>query len=382
MALLSLDLCGAEVLWNGAFEARDISVQDGGITGSPCGRRVDLSGYLVLPGIVDVHGDAFERQLAPRRGVVTDLRPGLRALDAELAASGITTAILAQFWSWEGGMRSPEFARRLLASLADAGDSLNTDIRVQLRFETHLLDDYAAIAETVSEFDVGYVVFNDHLPHRALELGKRPPRLTGQALKSGRSPEAHLELLRHLHRRTNDVGPALETLIPKLKELGVLLGSHDDPATAERNQWNGRGVGIAEFPETLEVARAAKQQGNGVVLGAPNAVRGGSHAGKLSAREAVAGGLCDALASDYHYPSLLQAVIALAGEDRSEFAAAWALVSSGPAKLLRLADRGHLAQGKRADLVVFDPAECRIGATISGGRVAYLSGRMAERFLR
>jgi alpha-D-ribose 1-methylphosphonate 5-triphosphate diphosphatase len=206
--------------------------------------------------------------------------------------------------------------------------------------------------------------------------------LTGQALKSGRSPEAHLELLQNLHRRAIDVGPALDRLIPKFQETGVLLGSHDDPSVAVRKHWNDRCVGIAEFPETLEVARAAKLQGDGVVLGAPNVVRGGSHSGKLSAREAVEEDICDALASDYHYPSLLQAVIVLADGDKAEFAAAWELVSSGPAKLLGFADRGHLSQGMRADLLVFDPAEGRIGATISGGQVAHLNGQVAHRFLR
>ena len=381
MPPLSLDLCGAEVLWDSELERRDISVQDGKISGSHVGRPIDLAGFMVLPGIIDVHGDAFERQLAPRRGVVTDLRPGLLALDAELAANGITTAMLAQFWSWEGGMRSPEFARRLLSVLGRARGALNTDMRVQLRFETHLLDDYEAFAEAVADFSVGYVVFNDHIPHSALELGRRPPRLTGQALKSGRNPEVHLELLRGLHARTNEVGPELDRLIPALKERGVLLGSHDDPTTDIRQHWNEVGVGIAEFPETSEVAQAAKAAGDRVVLGAPNVVRGGSHAGKLSAREAVAKGLCDALASDYHYPSVLQAVIALSGANKDAFAGNWSLVSSGPAKLLGLADRGHLIPEMRADLVVFDPAEGRIGATISGGSIAHLSGKVAERFL-
>jgi alpha-D-ribose 1-methylphosphonate 5-triphosphate diphosphatase len=381
MPPLSLVLRRADILWDGVFEARDLSLHDGEIDDDFRGNSVDLKGYQVLPGIVDIHGDAFERQLAPRRGVITDLGSGLHALDAELAASGITTATLAQFWSWEGGMRSPEFARRLLRTLADAKYTLNTDMHVQLRFETHLLDDYEAIIETVEEFGVGYLVFNDHLPHRALDLDKRPPRLIGQALKGGRSPEAHLKLLRDLHARSDDVAPALERLIPALKTRGVLLGSHDDPTAVAREQWHAAGVGISEFPETSEAARSARGLGNGIVLGAPNAVRGGSHTGKLSAREAVVGGCCDALASDYHYPSLLQAVIALTDGDAQAFACTWRLVSSGPALLLGLADRGRLAPGMRADLVVYDPDARRIGATITGGRIAHLSGPVAERFL-
>ena len=79
---------------------------------------MDLDGYWVMPGIVDIHGDGFERHLAPRRGAVSDLAAGLVAVEAELAANGITTAVLAQFYSWEGGMRSPDFARKFLYARA------------------------------------------------------------------------------------------------------------------------------------------------------------------------------------------------------------------------------------------------------------------------
>jgi len=64
----------------------------GGLVGTAAGGRpVDLSGKLILPGIVDLHGDGFERHLAPRRGAMTDLAAGLVSAEAELAANGITT---------------------------------------------------------------------------------------------------------------------------------------------------------------------------------------------------------------------------------------------------------------------------------------------------
>ncbi|MCW8981952.1 MAG: hypothetical protein OQJ83_11255, partial [Altibacter sp.] len=44
------------------------------------------------------------------------------------------------------------------------------------------------------------------------------------------------------------------------------------------------GVNIAEFPETKEAAEAAHRMGDGVILGAPNVMRGGSHNGNVSAR--------------------------------------------------------------------------------------------------
>ncbi|AVO38471.1 alpha-D-ribose 1-methylphosphonate 5-triphosphate diphosphatase [Pukyongiella litopenaei] len=381
MTALRCDLAGARVLLpgQGLVPAR-LTIADGVIAGAPVGRAVDLAGFLLLPGIVDLHGDGFERHVAPRRGAMTQLEEGVIATGAELAANGITTAVLAQFHSWEGGLRGPEFAARFFAGLAQARAHVVTDLIPQLRLETHLLDDFAALPARLAGWGIDYVVFNDHLPHDRLAAGRRPPRLAGQALKAGRNPERHLEMLQALHARGAEVPAALDALCARLAAQGVRMGSHDDRTAQDRAAWAARGVRIAEFPETAEAAEAARAEGSGIILGAPNLVRGASHKGNVSARDLVAAGLCDALASDYHYPSPRRAALALADSGTLDFAAAWALVSEGPARLLDLSDRGRLAPGLRADLVLLDEADGRVAATIAGGRVAYMQGDVAARF--
>jgi len=378
--MTDLLLHGAEVLRPEGFAQEPLGIVAGKIGDADGARQVDLRGYQILPGIVDLHGDGFERHLAPRRGAMKNLGDGLVSVDAELAANGVTTAVLAQFWSWEGGMRSPDFARRFLEALS-ATEGLRTEMLVQLRFESHLLEDYTAFEAVVAAFDVPYVVFNDHLPHAALAKGKKPPRLTGQALKSGRSPEAHLALLQALHAVTESVPEAVARLAARLADKGVKLGSHDDDSAATRENWRGCGLSISEFPETMEAAEAAKAAGDPVVMGAPNVVRGGSHSGKVSAAEMVAAGLVDGLASDYHYPAPRQAVLRLVEDGVCDFAQAWALVSAKPAEVLGLNDRGTLETGKRADLVIVDAQSGRIGATLVGGQVSFMAGDVAARFM-
>lgn len=376
--MLSLTLTNAEVLTPEGLIRSDLTIADGLIAADPAPRRVDLSGCLILPGIVDLHGDGFERHLAPRRGAMKDLTEGLSSLDAELAANGITTAVLAQFFSWEGGMRGPDFAERLADAL-DRFDPLS-DMRMQLRLETHLLDDYPRAEALIERAGIGYVVFNDHVPHKALAAGKRPPRLTGQALKSGRSPEAHHALLRRLHERRHEVPAALSALAARLAGRGVLMGSHDDATAEARAAYRAMGVCVSEFPETAEAAEAARAAGDPVILGAPNVVRGGSHSGNVTAAALLARGTGDALVSDYHYPALRQAAVALKREGH-DLAQVWTLLSERPARILGLADRGRLVPGLRADLVVLDKATGRIGATLSKGRISHMAGAMAERFL-
>lgn len=371
---------GASVLTPQGWSDAPLSIAGGQIAESGRGKDVDLSGYLILPGIVDAHGDGFERHMAPRRGALREAQSGVVAAASELAVIGITTAVFAQFFSWEGGMRGPDFAEHVFESVCAVRGSVPVDMQMQLRMETHLIDEFARAEQAVDRFGIRYVVFNDHLPHRRLSEGRKPPRLTGQALKSGRSPEAHLALMQSLHERSSEVPEALDALSANLLARGVVLGSHDDRSTVDRETWSQRGATVSEFPETLEAAQAARADGAQIVLGAPNIVRGASHAGNIAASELVEAGLCDALASDYHYPSPMRAAFRLEELGLCDLTTAWHMISRGPALLLGLHDRGELTAGKRADLIVLDRKTRRVVATIAGGTVAHMSGPVALRF--
>ncbi len=380
-SLADLKLIGSDVLGPTGVHQAGLCIDAGVIVDDGVGRVVDLTGFLILPGIVDVHGDGFERHLAPRRGAMKQMAEGLVATEAELAANGITTAVLAQFVSWEGGLRGLDFADQVFTSLRQTAPQLITEVHAQLRLETHLLDLYDRVPDLVAEWDIPYVVFNDHLPHGRLAQGKHPPRMVGQALKAGRNPEAHFALLMDLHERSADVPAALDRLCSRLLSAGIRIGSHDDKTEAGRKAWHGRGVRIAEFPETLEAAETAKRQGDLVVLGAPNVVRGGSHKGNVSAIDLITLGLADAIASDYHYPSPRRAALMLEKTGLLPLVDAWRLVSAGPAAVLGFEDRGVLDVGKRADLLILDRKTERVAASMVKGRFSYMTGDVAERFI-
>lgn len=379
--MLSLDFTGAEVLGPQGLHRDRLSFAGGVIVDAPVGRAVDLTGYLVLPGIVDVHGDGFERHLAPRRGAMKQMAEGLVAVEAELAANGITTATLAQFVSWEGGVRSPEFAEQVFSHLRDVAPQMVTDLRGQLRFETYQLELFDTLPEKMAEWGLRYIVFNDHLPHDRLQAGVQPRRLVSQALKARRSPEKHLAMMQAMEARRDEVPAALDTLCARLAADGVAMGSHDDTTAEGRATWAARGVNVAEFPETLEAAEAAATQGGIVVMGSPNVVRGGSHNLNVSAVDLIAMGYCNALASDYHYPSARRAALMLWQNGMRDLAGAWSLVSAGPAAVLGLDDRGVLEAGKRADMVVLERESLRVAATFVQGRVSHMSGDIAARFI-
>jgi alpha-D-ribose 1-methylphosphonate 5-triphosphate diphosphatase len=87
-------------------------------------------------------------------------------------------------------------------------------------------------------------------------------------------------------------------------------------------------------------------------------------------------GLCSILASDYYYPAQLLAAFRLVADDILPLPDAWALVSSAPAAAARLTDRGVIAEGRRADLILVDDSIAlrpRIVAVIAGGRLVHLA---------
>ncbi len=78
---------GAVLVESDGLQRADLNLRDGLIElGRGDGPQFDASGLLVLPGIVDLHGDAFERQLQPRPGV--DFPTDLALRDTEFSVVG------------------------------------------------------------------------------------------------------------------------------------------------------------------------------------------------------------------------------------------------------------------------------------------------------
>jgi alpha-D-ribose 1-methylphosphonate 5-triphosphate diphosphatase len=375
-----LRLTGAEILRDGAMQRRSVALADGRITRGPL-PEVDLTGYLILPGIIDLHGDGFERQIEPRPGAAFPLQAALPAVDRDCAANGVTTAWLAQGWSWEGGRRSPEGAEALLTALDAYRPQALTDLRVQLRAEVHLVDSGPQLIAAVARHRVDFVVFNDHL-EQAQEMRRlRAEDFAIWARKNGRTPQEMLGAVEAAARRTREVPRHLCRLADAFDEMGVIYGSHDDPDGETRERYSMIGARVAEFPTTRRAAAAARAMMSPVLLGAPNVVRGGSQAGNVSAIDLIAEGLCNVLVSDYHLPALALAAWRLVDRGLMDLPGAWRLISGGPAEVMRMADRGRIEPGLRADLVVVHAATRRIEATIAGGRLTYLAGEAARRFL-
>lgn len=376
--LSPLRLTHAQTLIDGALMDHPLTLADGIISEGPA-RELDLRGYLVLPGIIDLHGDGFERHLSPRPSAPFDKKKALGSAAAELAVNGVTTAWFAQSWSWEGGFRSGEATVELLAALDAVRAGLLPDVRVQIRLETHVTDQHREVMQAVADHGVDYVVFNNHLPE-AFEMARdKPDRFAQWAAQTRRTPAEMTAVIEAADALSAEVPQALAVIAGDLAARGVRMGSHDDGTAEVRAFYRGIGAAVCEFPTTVEAATAARAAGEPVLMGAPNMVRGGSQSGNIAAEDLIRAGLCDALVSDYYYPALSQAAWALVAAGLRDLPGAWDMISGAPARIAGLGDRGHLGFGARADVVVVNPETHRVEMTICHGRVAHLSGALAAR---
>ena len=375
-----LRLVGATVLRDGMMQDRSVAIEGGVISKGPL-PEVDLTGYLVLPGIIDLHGDAFERHIAPRPSAPFPIETGLHATDRDAAANGVTTAWLAQSWSWEGGHRSPDMAEDMMESLAALRPQMMTDLRLQLRVETHTVDTADRLLAAVRRFGVDYVVFNNHLDEAVSLAQARPVELALWAAKSGRTPEAQMALVEATRKQSTQVPRYLCRLAEAFDTLGVQYGSHDDPDGETRERFSMIGARICEFPTARSAAALARAVNDPVLMGAPNVVRGGSQSGNIAAVDLIRRGLCDALVSDYYYPALSRAAFRLVDDGVMDLPAAWAMISTRPAEIMHLSDRGVIDYGKRADLCVVNATTRQVEATLVAGRLTHLTGEAARRFL-
>ncbi|QEL25666.1 alpha-D-ribose 1-methylphosphonate 5-triphosphate diphosphatase [Bosea sp. F3-2] len=374
---MSTKITGAQALLD-ELVATDVSIEGGRIASlggasQTANLVLHAEGCLVLPGIVDCHGDAFERHIMPRPGVAFDIDLALRDADRALLASGITTAFHGVTWSWEPGLRGAENARRLVERIAALKPELGADTRFHMRHETFNLDAEEEIAAWLIEGRIGVLAFNDHT-EGTLKSRHRPDKIGKMVERTGLSHDAFMELVDRVYARKGEVAGSIARLAEAARKAGVPTLSHDDMSPEMRREHRALGIAIAEFPINEATAHEAASVGEAVVFGAPNVVRGGSHTGCPAAEEMVRQGLCTILASDYYYPALPLAPFLLTERGTASFAATWKLVSENPATALGLTDRGRIASGLRADLVIVRPEPTpRVMATIAGGRLVHLA---------
>jgi alpha-D-ribose 1-methylphosphonate 5-triphosphate diphosphatase len=319
-------------------------------------RGEDLAGDLLLPGLIELHTDHLEAHYAPRPKVYWDPLAAVVSFDGQLATSGITTVLDSlRVWTEEGVEEADGKAETLADAIAQARaeDLLRVDHLLHLRCEVPMPSVVAEASRLIGRSDVRLASLMDHTPGQRQFRDERKLRDYYRGKKGGLT-DAELDAL-FANRLANQAAHAAQNyrrLVELANAHGVPLASHDDTtldhvADAVRDR-----VAIAEFPTNVEAAEALHAAGIRVLMGAPNLVRGGSHAGNVATADLARAGVLDVMSSDYMPASLLMAALRLpALVPAIDLAAAVRTVTKTPAEAVGLPDRGEIAAGKRADLI-------------------------------
>jgi alpha-D-ribose 1-methylphosphonate 5-triphosphate diphosphatase len=368
-----------------AVERGSVRIENGQITeivshAVPGG--IEGKGQTLMPGFIDMHGDMIEQELEPRAGVDFPMPVALGALDARLATSGVTTAYASVSFSRgvrDGERRSFAHTSNVIRQLHAAMPEMRIDHRIHARFDITFENAVGVLGQLIDDDQVDLVSLMDHTPgqgqYRNLEI-----HIKNKAAHHGISEtEARQMVANAIAERTRPQDVILgnmQTVAKMCHTHGVALASHDDDTVDKARLMASLGAVIAEFPVTMDAASEAVAKGMMTAMGAPNAMRGQSYSGNLSARDLHAAGLLSILAADYHPAAILPAVRILAASDPDGLAGAVRLATANPARALGLTDRGVIAVGKRADLIVVDPRD-RINLTLSNGNVVYANGTLS-----
>ncbi|EHK65816.1 alpha-D-ribose 1-methylphosphonate 5-triphosphate diphosphatase [Achromobacter arsenitoxydans] len=366
------------VLADHVLENSAVLIGDGCILAiEPDGARadcvLDLQGQTLMPGLIDLHCDAIEKEAEPRSRVLFPLDFAVAQVDRRNAAAGITTPYHAlSFANSEWGVRNNQTAAQVVRTVRAFRDHSLVDNRIHCRYEVTDETSVDVLRLLMDEGAVDLLSVMDHSPgqgqFKTLESYLQY-MMGNHAMSREQAEEAA-----HSKARSRDGAVArVEALLSHAQSHGIPTASHDDDSIHRIATMRNLGVRMSEFPITLDTARAAVSCGLPTILGAPNVLRGQSQSGSMRAIDAIRAGVASCLCSDYQPSTLIAAAFAAQAQSDLSLPQAVALVTRNPADACGLSDRGRIAVGARADLVAVAQvgAQPLVSHTWSSGRLVF-----------
>ncbi|EEQ19163.1 hypothetical protein yinte0001_33350 [Yersinia intermedia ATCC 29909] len=342
---------------NGSLEIKNGLIHNYSDRQTQLSAAIDGQNGWLLPGLIELHTDNLDKFFTPRPNVDWPAHSAMSSHDALMVASGITTVLDAVAIGdvRDGGHRLDNLQKMINAVVDSQRAGLNrAEHRIHLRCELPHESTLPLFEELMMQPELSLVSLMDHSPGQRQFASRAKYREYYQGkyhLNDQQMAEFEEEQITLSARWS---APNRTAIADHCSRRGIPLASHDDATVEHVAESQALGSVIAEFPTTEVAARASHQHGLQVLMGAPNIVRGGSHSGNVAAHQLAAIGVLDILSSDYYPASLLDAAFRIAHDATNSFTLPQAvnLVTRNPASALGLQDRGVIAEGKRADLIL------------------------------
>lgn len=331
------------------------AIGDGFIEPATGETTLDAAGQLLLPGLIDIHTDAMDTEIAPRRRADFPIDVAFRELERRMSGCGITTVYHSLHLGYEVAEKNSEskYTRREIFervhALAQQPALINN--RIHLRYELTGLYAFDVVLDLLSAGQIDLLSVMDHTPGQGQTSVSN---FLKYMARNGLSDAEAAQKLADMQATPRLSPTQFDQLIGLAQAQGIPVASHDDDTAQKVDEMFAAGIRICEFPVSMEAAQRGKELGMSVIGGSSNVLRGGSLSGNLSIEDAINAGAVDSLCSDYYPPSMLHAVFWLAANDLT-LSEAVNLASLHPARAVGIADRtGSIETGKQADLILVD----------------------------
>jgi alpha-D-ribose 1-methylphosphonate 5-triphosphate diphosphatase len=269
---------------------------------------IDGKGKWLIPGIIDIHNDAIEKEIEPRPNALFPLEIALFSLESRLLSHGVTSIYHSlSFIDGDSGVRNSE---RIVSNIEGINRLKKHGIirhSIHARYDITEKKFCPILINMIENGNIQLVSFMDHTPgqgqYKKLEefekFVAKYRNLDAESVK--KLVESRLE-----KSRDGEILEFIDMLAEKAKKHGIPMASHDDDSPEKIALMKNKGVTISEFPIDIETAEAAAKEGQHIVVGAPNIIRGISNSGNMRAIDAVMRGYAHIICSDYLPSSILQ----------------------------------------------------------------------------
>ncbi|MBB6431375.1 alpha-D-ribose 1-methylphosphonate 5-triphosphate diphosphatase [Algisphaera agarilytica] len=339
--------------------------------------HIDARGQVLMPGMIDLHSDAIESEIEPRPGVMLPTTFAIQQIDRSSAALGLTTVYHSlSFSGKELGLRNDELAASVARAVHAYAQTLHPciDNRVHARYEVTNDAAISVLQELLAEEVLSLLSLMDHTPGQG-QFQTMESYHNYLAKRYAYDTEALGTVIAEKLTAADGAWERATQLVEAAKQHDVPLASHDDDSASRVQMMIDLGVSLCEFPINAEAGEAIKEFGEHALVGSPNVFRGGSQSSGMRAIDAIEAGHADCLCSDYVPSTMLPAVWRVCDELGHSLPEAVRLVTLNPAEAVDLHDRGLLAPGLRADLLLVneDGEYPSVTRTWSRGRCTFRS---------
>lgn len=316
---------------------------------------IDAESCYVMPGMIDLHSDAIEKEIQPRPNTLFPVDMAFYELEKKLAVSGITTMYHSLSLSDEWGVRNKDMVVGVINNINRLKRTRSMiNHKIHLRYELTFLAGVSILESLIRNKSIDFMSYMDHTPGQG--QFRDAEALKNFTMQSYGKKETEVEEFLDITIENQAMIDwfKLINLAKLAKTNGIRLASHDDD-TREKIETLLECEGVlSEFPINMETAVYAKSRDIHVCVGAPNIIRGKSHSNNMRALDAITHKAADIVCSDYLPSAMLLAVFHLTREGIN-LTEAVKMVTLNPAKALGIdSEVGSVEVGKCADLIIVE----------------------------